>query len=65
AYEERLGVALPADYRALLTKYGTCGFDEFIWIFSPKAKNLHFNLFGQGLNMLAGVKEIRDRWGSK
>jgi hypothetical protein len=64
AYEEKLGVALPAGYRALLNRYGTCGFDEFIWIFSPKAKNKYFNLFGQGLDMLAGVKEIRDQWGS-
>ena len=40
---------------------GTCEFDKFIWIFSPKATNTYFNLFGQGFNMLAAVKEIRDQ----
>jgi hypothetical protein len=62
-YENKLGSALPSDYRAFLNRYGTGGFDAFIWIFSPKAKDKYFNLFGQGLAMLAGVKELRDQFG--
>jgi len=65
AYEEQLGAALPTDYRALITRYGTCGFDQFIWIFSPKAANQYFNLFGQGFAMLRGTREIRDQFGGE
>jgi len=36
--EDRLGVRLPADYKAFVAQYGSGVIDGFVWIFSPFAE---------------------------
>lgn len=59
AYEARLGTPLPGDYRNLISKYGTGGFDEFFWIFNPKSRNSYFNLLDQADQILLAVRSVR------
>jgi len=33
--EERLGIALPSDYRAYLDRYGSGIVDDFLWVLNP------------------------------
>lgn len=43
--QERLGLNLPADYKALIDCYGTGGFSNGILLISPFSKNDNHNLF--------------------
>lgn len=42
--EARLGVALPDDYRRLVTQWGAGGFDDFLWINEPQHPNDNLEL---------------------
>lgn len=43
--EQRLGIPLPAEYKAFIDHYGTGGFDGFIDLYNPFAANDYYNLF--------------------
>jgi hypothetical protein len=44
AVEAALGTALPSEYKALISTYGTGGFNEFLYVFNPFAANRYRNL---------------------
>ncbi len=41
--ERELGVSLPTDYKAYLAAFGVGRIDDFLWIYSPAAKNQYAN----------------------
>jgi hypothetical protein len=43
--ENRLGSALPEDYKSFVDSYGTGSFDDFISVYNPFAANENLNLF--------------------
>ncbi|HBX68381.1 MAG TPA: hypothetical protein DEH25_03075 [Chloroflexi bacterium] len=43
--EARLGVALPPDYKALINRYGSGSFDNFITVYNPFAEDEERNPF--------------------
>ncbi|MBA3947648.1 MAG: SMI1/KNR4 family protein [Herpetosiphonaceae bacterium] len=45
AAEAQLGVQFPDDYKALVDTYGTGGFNDFLYVFNPFARNQYRNLF--------------------
>jgi hypothetical protein len=63
-YEGKLGTGFPDDYKRHVERYGSGGFDQFIWIFNPKAKSSYFNLMDQASRILAGEKELREKHGA-
>jgi hypothetical protein len=63
--ERELGIAIPNDYRALVDRYGTAVFGEFIVIFSPAAKSKYVNLVESARDFLAGARELREDLGDE
>lgn len=55
AVEDRLGTALPSDYKELLDVFGAGGFDGFVWLVAP----------GPGPGGLIGRTERRERSGDR
>ena len=43
--EEKIGTALPADYKNFVDYYGPGSVDEFIFILSPVSSNKYLNIF--------------------
>jgi hypothetical protein len=43
--EQRLGVALPGDYKTYIDRYGTGSFSDFIFPLNPFTSNEYLNLF--------------------
>ena len=43
--EARLGLALPSDYKTLISNYGTGSFGNLINVYNPFAQNEYLNLF--------------------
>jgi SUKH superfamily protein len=62
--ERALRLSLPNDYRALIERYGTVVYGDFISIFNPKAKSTYFNLVDQAERIPRGERELRDKYGS-
>lgn len=62
-YFRRLGASLPPDYQHFIQRYGTAGFDEFIWVFNPKSASTYFNLIDQAQRLSSADREMRDAVG--
>lgn len=58
ATEERLGVALPIDYKVFVNEYGSGCIDEFIWVFNPKIRNPYLNLVKQADIALEALRSL-------
>ncbi len=59
AVEQRLGIALPADYKDYITSFGTGYLGKFLWIFSPFARKTTLNLECQIRVRLDALREIK------
>jgi hypothetical protein len=59
AAERRLG-KLPADYKALVDRYGTGIIDRFLWVLNPASANSYLNLLRQNEPILNALKELRE-----
>jgi hypothetical protein len=59
AVENQLG-RLPADYKALLGRFGTGSVDRFLWVLNPASVNRHLNLLQQKEPILSALRELRD-----
>ena len=57
--ERKLGIALPADYKHFLERYGSGRIDEFISIFNPIASNKFLNLNHQIEEQLNVIRELK------
>ena len=42
--EKEIGIIFPDDYKKIISKYGTCGLDNFIWFLTPfdSDKNVNY-----------------------
>jgi hypothetical protein len=65
AVEERLGLALPADYKSLIGAYGTGSWKDFLLVLNPFASNRYLNLFEQTQRQLDAERVIRAAWPSE
>jgi len=59
AIEERLGIALPADYKAFILRFGTGCIDEFLWVYSPFTSNENLNLLTRAAQVREGFQTLR------
>lgn len=66
--ESTLGLALPEDYKLLVTMYGDGQWQEFWYLLNPFSPNPHLNLLQQaprddvsGNNLLSAERYIRNR----
>ena len=43
-FEKEIGIIFPDDYKKIISKYGTCGLDNFIWFLTPfdSDKNVNY-----------------------
>lgn len=57
--EERLGTALPDDFKEFIEVYGTGAMDKFLWIFNPSSANENMNLIDQAKIQLNVLSELR------
>ncbi len=59
AVEAALELSLPDDYKALVQRYGSGAFDDFIWLLSPGASE-HLDLLRQRQVRLDALQALRD-----
>jgi hypothetical protein len=59
AVEAALALSLPDDYKALVQRYGSGAFDDFIWLLSPGASE-HLDLLRQRRARLDALQVLRD-----
>lgn len=45
--EEKIGCALPSDYKAYIHRFGTGCIGKFVWVFNPFTDNANLNLLHQ------------------
>lgn len=57
--EKVLGMELPDDYKAFISRYGAGAIDGFLWVLSPFAANRNLNLFDEGKAKLDALKRLR------
>lgn len=60
--EATIGATLPRDYQSLITRYGTGGFDGFLWILSPFAENRYMNLISIGRQWIDAMDNAQRGW---
>jgi len=60
--EQQLGITLPKDYQALVTTYGTGGFNDFLSVFTPFAANPNLNLGSQISAITRGYRTMRQEF---
>lgn len=63
--EEELGLALPADYKALIDEYGAGSFDDFLWVFEPYHDNQFLDLLWQTPNHLRVLRTLVEDGGGE
>lgn len=59
AAERALGVSLPPDFKAFVTRYGSGLIDDLLVVFNPAAKLASMRLVPASASHLEGVREIR------
>ena len=65
AARAKLGLELPADYRALIDRYGAGTFDDELSVFAPGHPNEHLDLLRQADRQLWGLRYLRDQFGTE
>jgi hypothetical protein len=48
--EQKIGLALPQEYKTFIEQYGSGSIDNFLWILNPFSKNLNLNMVHQAKN---------------
>jgi hypothetical protein len=61
-FENKLGVALPEDYKLFIETYGTGGIDNFIWLLTPFVQDKNINFTSRMNVMCNAYLESRDKF---
>lgn len=61
ALHERLGFALPADYREFVGRYGSGVVDNFVWVLNPFSANENIRFPESSDRQLAILRWLRER----
>jgi hypothetical protein len=62
AVEQRLGTALPTDFKAFTERYGSGTVDDFLYLFNPFAAGEDGNLLVEKDRVLDGYRQTRARF---
>jgi hypothetical protein len=60
--EDAIGTVLPDDYKALIERYGSGKFDDFLYLLNPFARDEAGNLLHEKDTMLAAYAETRAKF---
>jgi len=60
AVASTVGTALPGDYMAFISRYGTGCISGFLWVYNPFEENVRLNLLSRYRIILDGDREIRE-----
>ena len=59
AAEAKLGIALPADYKGIVERYGAGAFSDFLIVLNPFTPNAYLNLQEGGAQILESARTVR------
>ena len=63
--EDALGTPLPYDYKALITAYGSGGFNDFFFVLNPFSSDENYNFFQQKKRVLNLYQSTHERYPEK
>jgi hypothetical protein len=63
--EERVGSALPIDYKEYICLYGTGSIAGFLWVFNPFTEREPIDLVSQVPKVLGALRTLRAKWGDR
>src|SRR4051794_30748002 len=58
--ETAIGTPLPADFKAFLGVYGTGCIDDFLYVYSPSARDQNVNLVARGRRTLEAMRVSKE-----